>query len=382
VRASVSLTVLGVAVWLVPVSPVRAQPAAAPSGYDFLYGVSAESPSSAWVVGQSGFSWAQTLTEHWNGASWTITRSPDPGGPDANNYLYGVAATSPSRAWAVGAYRKGDRWHTLILRWTSTSWKQAPAPDPGHPSSGKHFPKTVLNAVSAVSGSNVWAVGKFNNGRTEQTLIVHWNGRSWRQVASPDVGGHGNSNSLWGVAAVSRSNVWAVGSYRTAGQFRHTLIVHWNGRSWRRVASPNPPTPGPPGWALAGVGAAGSSCAWAVGWGSGPLIEHWNGTAWKHVANRKGVPLGGLQAVAASSCRDAWAVGWPGNGPSSLIEHWNGTSWRPVVTQQVGLNFLYGVAATSARNAWAVGTYYSSTYLTLIEHWDGTAWTQMASPNR
>jgi len=42
---------------------------------------------------------------------------------------------------------------------------------------------------------------------------------------------------------------------------------------------------------------------------------------------------------------------------------------------------LDAVAATSATDAWAVGNYSSASASgTLILHWDGTAWTQVPSP--
>jgi hypothetical protein len=47
----------------------------------------------------------------------------------------------------------------------------------------------------------------------------------------------------------------------------------------------------------------------------------------------------------------------------------------------VGINQLNAVAATSATDAWAVGNYSSgSASGTLILHWNGSAWTQVPSP--
>src|SRR6266702_3859969 len=45
-----------------------------------------------------------------------------------------------------------------------------------------------LYGVSAVSGSDAWAVGWYWNGpaRAYDTLIVHWNGTAWAQVKSPN----------------------------------------------------------------------------------------------------------------------------------------------------------------------------------------------------
>jgi hypothetical protein len=100
----------------------------------------------------------------------------------------------------------------------------------------------LLNAVAAVSAKNVWAVGCSGGCNGPDSLILHWNGKRWSKVASPDPGV--GLDELTGVSAVSASNVWAVGySCSTAGckSFK-TLIVHWNGRKWSTVASPDPGT--------------------------------------------------------------------------------------------------------------------------------------------
>src|SRR5207249_607290 len=93
----------------------------------------------------------------------------------------------------------------------------------------------TLRSVAAVSASDIWAVGDYLSASganpVNKTLIEHWNGSSWSVVASPV--GSGN-DQLAAVAAVSASNIWAVGNNG------NTLIEHWNGTSWSVVASPNP----------------------------------------------------------------------------------------------------------------------------------------------
>src|SRR6266699_2747229 len=61
-----------------------------------------------------------------------------------------------------------------------------------------------------------------------------------------------------------------------------------------------------------------------------------------------------LTAVAASSARAAFAVGYGGNGTLSV--RWNGRTWRRTRVPGVpGGGGLFGVTSTSARDAWAVG---------------------------
>ncbi len=138
-------------------------------------------------------------------------------------------------------------------------------------------------------------------------------------AASFTVGGQ-----LDGVAVASAASVWAVGT----SSLGNPLAVRWDGRAWTRV-----PTPGgdrltsPSGGSLNGVAALSARDAWAVGAGmyNKALIEHWDGRAWTLVYSPALESIG-LDAVAATSPGNAWAVGrtlCPGQGLMTVIEHWD-----------------------------------------------------------
>jgi hypothetical protein len=86
--------------------------------------------------------------------------------------------------------------------------------------------------------------------------------------------------------------------------------------------------------------------------------------------------------VAATSARNAWAVGAAGatgsSTPSTLILRWNGTGWKRVASPTpAGGAGLFGVAATSGRIAWAVGiagNLFGGKAKALVLRWNGTAW--------
>jgi hypothetical protein len=111
--------------------------------------------------------------------------------------------------------------------------------------------------------------------------------------------------------------------------------------------------------------------------------------AWRVVPSH--APAGsGLNAVAATSARNAWAVGTRdvGGAYKSLIERWNGSAWKVVASPNLAsgyhtTNALGAVVALSAKNAWAFGFYEkkSTTFRTLIEHWNGSRWSVVTSPN-
>jgi hypothetical protein len=62
---------------------------------------------------QTGGGTNATLTEHWSGSAWTVVPSPAPG---TLSLLRSVRGTSPSDVWAVGSYSDGTSQNTLAVR--------------------------------------------------------------------------------------------------------------------------------------------------------------------------------------------------------------------------------------------------------------------------
>jgi hypothetical protein len=197
-----------------------------------LFAVAATSATDAWAVGSRfGGQTDRTLTERWNGSRWSHVPSPTSGCGDGDE-LQSVSAISPGNVWAVGVVtnclsgaRTADAFH-----WNG-KWTEIAPPNPGG------FLGSELFGVDAVSASNVWAVGDYPSGQTEGylTLIVHWNGSQWRQVASPSPTGSSKVHTLDAVAARTASDIWATGfSIRKFPDAETTVALHWNGTSWRR----------------------------------------------------------------------------------------------------------------------------------------------------
>ena len=141
-----------------------------PNNNAVLNGVAAISATNVWAVGHSfgsGFSGGgvqHTLTEQWNGSSWKVIASPSPG--SSFNSLNGVAAVSAGKIWAVGFQQNsGGAPQTLIEQWNGSTWSVQSSPNPG--SSGN-----FLRGVAAVPASNLGAVGDYiNSGSSPQTVI-------------------------------------------------------------------------------------------------------------------------------------------------------------------------------------------------------------------
>ena len=315
-----------------------------------LFAVTAPGPCNVWAVGfyrDVADGQAFSLAEHWNGTAWTVVPTPS---PDADiNFLSAVSEASLGDMWAVGDTGSSS---TFILHWNRVAWTQVPSPNPSSS-------VNILSGVAAVSATEAWAVGQYFAGASGDSLLVlRWNGQKWAQAAAP---APGSQSVLNAVTATSANDVWAVGTFITSSGPK-TLIEHWNGTRWAQVPSPNPA--GPLGEiTLNAVAATSASDAWAVGaYTTGTtdktLIEHWDGHTWKLVASPNPAPNNRLLSVAATSAGNAWAVGTRNTSTTqlTLILRWNGTAWKLVPSPSPGqLNELAGVAATSATDVWGVG---------------------------
>src|SRR5207248_3028767 len=96
-----------------------------------LTSISAVSPHDIWAVGQGH------LTEHWNGHAWQAV--PAPAGstdPDATTNLNGVSARSARDVWAVGTVSGTPSPRTVTEHWNGTTWTLVPSPTPGPATGG------------------------------------------------------------------------------------------------------------------------------------------------------------------------------------------------------------------------------------------------------
>ncbi|HAW09601.1 MAG TPA: hypothetical protein DCX12_00725 [Chloroflexi bacterium] len=204
-----------------------------------LPGVAGISPDDVWLVGgyepdmgvqtYSPGPW-ETLTEHWNGTTWSVVQAPDVtlseplagGSTAADDLLTAAAGSSAGALWAVGGALPGS---ALTLRMGGGAWSLIPS----------------------------LAVTVANDG--EGNAEAHWLGYSTPEAYVPTF--FAGISPLVGVVTLSADDAWAVGA----------VILHWDGASWQPLYTVNDQSFG----YLTGVAATGSGGLWAVG---GTSIVH------------------------------------------------------------------------------------------------------------
>ncbi len=343
---------------------------------DYLFGLAARTPTDLWAVGSVSIgTTAQTLILHYDGAAWTSSPAPRPG---TASILLGVATRTATDAWAVGSTNAGPRWESLILHWDGIVWSRVPSPNPG--TAGNY-----LNSVTVLSATDAWAVGDAVTGNASQTLTMHWDGTTWSVVPCPSPGVL--ENTLYSVTAISPTDLWAGGTY--TAQFQSTLLEHWDGTAWNLIPSPNPGTVAS---VIRAVVAVATADVWAVGTaasGGSSLTAtlHWDGTAWSVVTSPSYTngSQNYLWGAAAGASNDVWAVGWADDGGTlhhPLFLHWDGSAWSLGTNALAApLPVFTSVVVLGASDVWAAGTQsVGGTTQTLTEHYTGPCATPTRSP--
>jgi hypothetical protein len=276
-----------------------------------LNGVDASASNDVWAVGYAGVSGRySTLIEHWDGTQWRVVTSPN-ADSTGDSVLTSVDTLGSTNAWAVGSSRTDTSRKSLIQRWNGTSWTIVSSPNPGTLGNS-------LLGVEAIGPNDIWAVGWKNSGNGLRSLLLHYDGTGWTEGAAVPKVGTGD-NVLTSISVVGSGDVWATGYYIDGTRYK-TLTLHYNGTTWSHVPSHNG-TDGTD--ILMGVDASSPTNAWAVGFEYRAALghyvastQHWDGSGWTafpSVISRDDTKESAMFDVAiAPDTSQVWAVGRSG----------------------------------------------------------------------
>src|SRR5690349_1205044 len=99
-------------------------------------------------------------------------------------------------------------------------------------------PGHSIASVSYRASDNIWAAGSRSvDGAHQLTWVRHWDGAHWTSEHTPNPGRY--ESELHGITAISRNDVWTVGSMRNSADGPLLqLVEHWDGQSWSVVPAP------------------------------------------------------------------------------------------------------------------------------------------------
>jgi hypothetical protein len=263
--------------------------------------------SDAWAFGAGPG--GKTLALHWNGKTWAASFPfsvlPLPASA--------VASSSPDNVWVAGGCNpyEVNRWNGH--RWTTTTLSKLKL-------------RFCLSTAVTTGPDNGWL---FTDSELS-TTAAHFNGRTWQPVTL------GNFGRVVAASAVSATNIWLL-TFTTSAK---TLLVHFDGKTWRKAAVPAPSLPKGDVLVPQALTTAGARSVWATVqiWTSqdmmpssppDSLLLHWNGQAWKWI------PLPGSTqarpAIAPDGASGAWVIGATDTKdvtiPAWYFLHWTGRVW-------------------------------------------------------
>jgi alpha-tubulin suppressor-like RCC1 family protein len=126
---------------------------------DFLTGVAAAGPADVWASGYESNvndeNFRKPYMLHWNGKTWTLTGIPNEG--SEGTLLAGVTALSATDVWAAGQTQEDDgALLSLTEHYNGASWSVAPSLDPGELADS---PDSTFTAITSVPPHTLLAVG-------------------------------------------------------------------------------------------------------------------------------------------------------------------------------------------------------------------------------
>jgi hypothetical protein len=307
----------------------------------------------------------------WNGSQWSRLAVPGIPGPAR---LTGVTASADGTIYVVGdrclahCGTQSEIARPLILQWRGGTWSRFAYPSTIKPA--------LLTGVGVTTSGIVFAVGyKCPGGcgtrlseSSDHPFILRSDGSRWWRVTSPSIPDGGN---LSAVSTQPDGDAWVVGDACTP--HCATLILHWDGSAWRKVASARPG-----GYSQLLDTSATATSVWASGWysckvrcgqpgvGAPTLMLLWNGHSWSPANSPNPGHVNLLTAISGAADGTTWAAelscttlcGPPSASPAvfrSALLRWNGSDWSQLRPSPGGHWMLSGIAAEPGGGAVAVG---------------------------
>ena len=287
----------------------------------------------------------------------------------ADSSVYAAVVDGSGNLYIGGGFTvAGEVIANRVAKWDGSSWSAL-----GSGISGGIGEGYAQVSALAVSGSDLYAGGSFTTaGGNPATNVAKWNGSSWSALGS----GLGGSFPSVSALAVSGSDLYAAGYFTTAGGLAATNVAKWNGSSWSALSS--------------GINGEGSTLAVSgsnvyvggafttAGGIAAKSIAKWDGSSWSALGS--GVDSW-VRALAVSGS-DLYVGGYfttAGGLAAANIAKWNGSSWSALGSglENGGITAL----AVAGSDLYVGGGFTTAggSPANNIAKWNGSSWSALGS---
>ncbi len=322
-----------------------------------LSDVSMVSASEGWAVGSTM-------------RCGTPPGSPTPSTPESAcrggvlllHYLNGAWTSVPnsfpvgglSTVWMLSATDGWAAGNTIIVHYDGHTWRETPNPA-----------GLILNRMQMLSDTDGWAIGSSGGDMYEPGLLIHYDGKSWTPEQLPASLGINKQvvMAFDDVAMISPDEGWASGTIFGGALSQVGVILHYLHGQWTVQYLLN-------NAGLGSLSLLSASDGWATGdtvtntttpvndtptpiEASHPLLLHYIQGKWTNVTDSLNNVSDGIGQIAMLSATDGWMIG-PND---TTMLHYNGQQWLPVSlpgAKNLPVIFLR-MQLLSATEGWAVG---------------------------
>ncbi len=231
-------------------------------------------------------------------------------------------------------------------------------------------------AIAFDSSGNLYAGGSFTTaGGSAANYIAKWDGSAWSALGS------GMNNSVYALAFDNSGNLYAGGIFTTAGGVSASRIARWDGSTWSALGS-----------GLSGSGAEVSALAFdssgslyaggsftTAGGAAANRIARWNGSAWSALGDGTS---GRINTLAFDSSGNLYAGGsftTAGAVTVNRVAKWDGSTWSALGGGVS--NTVRALAANGGGVLYAGGSFATASGVTVnrVAKWNGSAWSALGS---
>ena len=291
-------------------------------------------------------------------------------GTGLNNFVHALAVRGTDVYVAGSFIRAGGIEARYIAKWDGTGWSSLGT-------GAANGLNGDVYALSLAGNGDVYAGGNFTQaGGIAAAHAAKWDGITWSAL------GTGTNGPVYALA-VNGPDVYAGGGFTTAGGAAANRVAKWSGGTWSALGT------GVGGTLLPGLNVQVDHLAVRAGevYAAGTFLTaggqatnrlaKWDGTTWSALGAGAGAYFECL-AVNGSVLYVGGQFTALGGVAARNIAQWDGTAWNAL---GAGLNSTVLAVAVRGTEVYATGQFSTSsgTGISSLAKWDGAAWSTLGS---